>query len=202
MCDTGLPCGRPDCEWTAWTAARLEDVRHELAPDTERAPPPPVMPTPRRLRIRFLANGLARVVLLASAMGCSSADHPRHFVVSAPADALAAVQGAARQWDRCGETTIHVVPDGEPADVRMAQVDVVQDPIQPWLVGQLLARYNAPDHSITYVPTVHTDATIFAHELGHMLGLEHYPQGIMRNPDPEGPVGEGDCSELRAVLAL
>jgi hypothetical protein len=92
----------------------------------------------------------------------------------------ALVRDAARQWsDACGRELFYQVPSG---GVRVYRGVC----ILPGTAGESNGDYVL----ICGEPTV----ALYAHELGHVLGLDHRPTGIMAARfDPDVRVTSSDC---------
>jgi len=123
-------------------------------------------------------------LLLAALLACAPAR--RLSFEGAPPDAFAAAYEAATEWNaNCdvdwtlssgpGEVAIVLVPTGTLPDFHGGEADT--------------------DHDVVRIDErLRAERSIYAHELGHMLRLDHKARGVMASPVPsDAHVSPGDC---------
>ncbi len=114
------------------------------------------------------------------------------FAFTGPAEHLPAAEEAAAQWNRCKVFNLVIVATPRPAEGQIPITMVDRIPENPNYAAMtrkspLRIEYRADRDKVS----------VFAHEMGHVMGLHHYGNSIMRAEiTADDRVTEDDCEHL------
>jgi len=128
------------------------------------------------------------LVMLVALVGCGAPSEVT-MTFEGPSSAFFEAQEAAAEWNVCPGISVHITREPGHDSMRVVAAD---DDVLDGLAG--VTKWNVVGAARVYVDERAARRSVFAHEIGHVLGRDHGASGVMQDPpERDAHVDLSDC---------